>query len=115
MSGEKPEPKLLDQVRSAIRRLNYSYATEKAYPSWGKRYILFHQKRHPREMAEAEIEAFLTYLAVDKDVAPSTQNQTLAALQFLFREVLKIPLDEEILPVHAKRPKHPPDFVSGKL
>ena len=110
MSAKKP--KLLDQVRLAIRRLNYSYSTEKAYTSWAKRFILFHQKRHPAEMREPEIESFLTHLAVNENVAPSTQNQALAALQFLYQEVLKIPLDEEILPVPAKRPKHLPVVLS---
>ncbi len=106
------EPKLLDQVRSVIRRLNYSYATEKAYTSWIKRFILFHDKRHPRQMGEVEIESFLTYLAVHRQVAPSTQNQALAALQFLYQKVLHLPLDEGILPVPAKRSKHLPVVLS---
>ena len=110
--GEIIKPKLLDQVRMAVRRLNYSYATEKAYASWAKRYILFHNKRHPGEMAEPEIESFLTHLAVHKNVAPSTQNQALAALQFLYQEVLHISLEEQILPVPAKRPKHLPVVLS---
>jgi integron integrase len=111
---QNQKPKLLDQMRQAIRRLNYSFATEKAYTSWVKRYILFHDKRHPGEMAEAEIESYLTHLAVDKNVAPSTQNQALAALQFLYQEVLKIQLDEDILPVPAKRPKHLPVVLSKR-
>jgi integron integrase len=102
------QPKLLDQVRHKIRRLNYSYSTEKAYLSWIKRFILFHEKRHPREMGEVEIESYLTHLAVHRDVAPSTQNQALAALKFLYLEVLHLPLDEEILPVPAKRSKRLP-------
>ncbi|RLD00278.1 MAG: integron integrase [Chloroflexi bacterium] len=107
-------PKLLDQVRHKIRRLNYSYSTEKTYLSWIQRFILFHDKRHPREMGEVEIEEYLTHLAVDKAVAPSTQNQALAALQFLYQEVLRIELNEEILPVPAKRPKHLPVVLSRR-
>jgi len=106
------EPKLLDLVRDRIRRLNYAYSTEKSYLSWIKRFILFHDKRHPRDMGEVEIEAYLTHLAVNKKVAPSTQNQALAALQFLYQEVLRIELNEEILPVPARRPKHLPVVLS---
>lgn len=107
-------PKLLDQVRNRIRRLNYAYSTEKSYLSWIRRFILFHDKRHPRDMGEVEIEAYLTHLAVNQAVAPSTQNQALAALQFLYQEVLHIELDEEILPVPAKRPKHLPLVLSRR-
>ena len=66
--------KLLDRVRDAVRLKKYSYRTEKAYVNWAKRYILFHQKRHPEEMGRDEIEAFLTHLAVEGNVAASTQN-----------------------------------------
>lgn len=85
--------KLLDRVRDAVRLKNYSYRTEKAYVNWVKRYILFHQKRHPEEMGRDEIEAFLTHLAVEGNVAASTQNQALSALLFLYNDVLHIPLD----------------------
>jgi len=112
--GEMTEPKLLDQVRHRIRRLNYSYSTEKTYLSWIRRFILFHDKRHPRDMGEVEIETYLTHLAVDRQVAPSTQNQALAALQFLYQEVLRVELNEEILPVPAKRPKHLPVVLSRR-
>ena len=108
------KPKLLDQVRHKIRRLNYSYCTEKAYLSWIKRFILYHEKRHPCVMGEVEIEAFLTDLAINKNVAPSTQNQALAALQFLYKVVLGIELNEEILPVPAKRPKRLPVVLSRR-
>jgi len=110
--GEMTATKLLDRARNRIRRLNYSYSTEKTYLSWIKRFILFHDKRHPQEMGEVEIESYLTHLAVQKNVAPSTQNQALAALQFLYKEVLHVPLDEEILPVPARRPKHLPVVLS---
>ena len=106
--------KLLDQVRNTIRRKNYAYRTEQAYTSWIKRFILFHDKRHPQELGAVEIESFLTHLAVDKEVSPSTQNQALAALQFLYQEVLHLPLDQEILPVPAKRIKHLPVVLSQR-
>lgn len=85
--------KLLDQVRTAIRLRNYSYETEKSYVYWVKKYIFFHNVKHPSEMGADEIKAFLTYLAVDKNVAPSTQNQALCALLFLYREVLGVKID----------------------
>jgi hypothetical protein len=76
------KPKLLDQVRQAIRTRHYSYMTEKAYVGWIKRFIFFHNKRHPAEMAEAEIAQFLSGLANDSHVSASTQNQALNALSF---------------------------------
>jgi integron integrase len=82
-------PKLLDQVRDVMRRKHYSFRTEKTYSDWIKRFILFHGKRHPAEMAEPEVTAFLTSLARDGNVAASTQNQALSALLFLYKEVLK--------------------------
>ena len=106
------EKKLLDQVRETLRRKNYAYRTEESYTGWIRRFILFHGKRHPREMGAAEIESYLTYLAVEREVAPSTQNQALAALQFLYQYVLQKPLDEEILPAPAKRKKHLPVVLS---
>jgi integron integrase len=81
--------KLLDQVRDVIRRKHYSIRTEQAYCDWIKRFILFHDKRHPAEMAESEVTEFLTYLAVKENVAAATQNQALSALLFLYREVLE--------------------------
>ena len=83
------KPKLLDQVRDVIRRKHFSIRTEQTYVDWIKRYIFFHDKRHPNEMAEAEITAFLTHLARAGKVAASTQNQALSALLFLYREVLQ--------------------------
>ncbi len=82
------KPKLLDQVRQAIRTRHYSYMTEKAYVGWVKRFIFFHNKRHPAEMAEAEIAHFLSSLASDSHVSASTQNQALNALLFLYHKVL---------------------------
>jgi site-specific recombinase XerD len=77
-TNENPPKRLLDRVREAIRLKHYSMHTEQAYVDWIKRYILFHNKRHPQEMGTAEIEAFLTHLAVDQKVAASTQNQALS-------------------------------------
>ena len=98
------EPKLLDQVRDLIRLKHYSIRTEQAYLGWIRRFILFHHKRHPREMGKAEIEAFLTHLAVQENVAASTQNQAMNAILFLYRHVLKQDLDwlEDV--TRAKRP-----------
>ena len=91
-SAEAPKPKLLDEVRARIRRLNYSIRTEDTYVDWVRRFVLFHGKRHPREMGATEIEAFLTHLAVVGKVSASTQNQAKSALLFLYREVLGIDL-----------------------
>jgi len=79
----RPAKKLLDQVREVIQRKHYSHKTEKAYVAWIRRFILFHGKRHPREMGKAEIEAYLTYLAQDRKVAAATQNQAFNAILFL--------------------------------
>ena len=84
----RPKVRLLDQVRETIRRKHYSLRTEATYIDWIKRYIFFHQKRHPAEMGAPEMEQFLNYLAVKRQVAASTQNQALSALVFLYREVL---------------------------
>jgi integron integrase len=104
--------KLLDRVRHAVRLKHYSTSTEKAYVSWARRYILFHNKRHPQEMGAAEIEAFLTHLAVDGKVAASTQNQALNALLFLYREVLRIELEDSIMPTYAQRRKNLPTVLT---
>ncbi len=84
----KPK-KLLDEVRDLMRLRHYSVRTERCYCDWIKRFIHFHGRRHPREMAEAEVTAFLTHLARDGNVAASTQNQALSALLFLYKETLK--------------------------
>ncbi len=84
--------RLLDQAREATRRLHYSLRTEDAYVSSIRRFILFHGKRHPLEMGESEVVAFLTHQAVQRDVAASTQNQAVAGLLFLYRIVLGRPL-----------------------
>jgi len=88
------KPKLLDQVRYSLRQKNYSLRTEKTYIGWIKRYIIFHNKRHPKDMGEKEIGEFLTYLAVEKKVAPATQNQALNSIIYLYKHILKIDLGE---------------------
>ena len=104
--------KLLDKVRERIRLKNYSHRTEQAYTSWVKRYILFHDKRHPQHMGRVEIEAFLTHLAVDRNVSASTQNQAFSALLFLYREVFQKDLDFPVESVRAKRPKRMPTVLT---
>ena len=84
-----PTPKLLDQVRTVIRVKHFSLSTERAYVGWIRRFILFHHKRHPNEMAEAEIRQFISHLAVDARISASTQTVALSALLFLYRDVLK--------------------------
>ncbi len=84
---------LLDQVRDQIRTLHYSIRTEEAYLKWIREFIIFHGKRHPSEMGASEISRFLSYLARERNVAASTQNQALSALLFLYREVLNQPVD----------------------
>jgi len=103
-----PKPKLLDQVRQAIRTRHLSYNTEQAYVGWIKRFIFFHKKRHPKEMGELEIGQFLSSLATDAHVAASTQNQALNALLFLYKEVLgqKVGFIQGV--VRAKRPSRLP-------
>ena len=101
-------PKLLDQVRALMRMRHYSYQTEQTYLKWIRRYIGFHNIRHPVEMGAAEVEAFLSNLAVERNVAASTQNQALAALLFLYREVLSVNLPwlDKFTP--AKKSSHVP-------
>src|SRR5712692_11555072 len=89
MSGP---PKLLDRVREAVRVRHYSLRTEEAYVGWIRRFILFHQKRHPSAMGADEVNAFLSHLAVEGKVSASTQAQALSALVFLYRHVLDDPL-----------------------
>ncbi len=103
-----PPPKLLDLVRDRLRLKHYSYATEKLYVHWVKRFILFHGKRHPKDMGAEEVEAFLTHLAVEGQVAASTQNQALSALLFLYKEVLNVDLPWLENVVRAKRPQRLP-------
>ena len=105
-------PRLLDQVRDALRVWHYSLRTEASYLQWIKRFILFHKKRHPLDMGEQEITAFLTHLAVDKNVAASTQNQALSAILFLYKEVLQQELGWLENVIRAKRRVHAPEVLS---
>jgi integron integrase len=106
------KPRLLDQVREAIRLRHYSYRTEQQYVSWIRRYILFHDRRHPDTLAGPDIEAFLTYLATQRNVTASTQAQALAALLFLYKHVLNVALPWLGKVVRAKRPKRLPVVLS---
>jgi integron integrase len=91
---------------------HYSYKTEKSYVNWIKRYIFHHNKRHPQEMGSKEIEEFLTYLAVEQNVAASTQNQALHAILFLYKDVLRQELDLNVDAVRAKRSRYLPTVLS---
>jgi integron integrase len=86
------EPRLLDRVRREIRVRHYSIRTESSYVDWIRRFIIFHGKRHPKELGASEVAAFLTYLAVERQVAPSTQAQAKSAILFLYRVVLNVAL-----------------------
>lgn len=106
-------PRLLDVARETIRRRHYSYRTEETYLHWIKRFIRFSGKRHPREMGAAEVTAFLNHLAVERHVAAATQNQALAALLFLYKEVIAEPLPWLDEVVHAKRPVRRPSVLTS--
>lgn len=111
-AGGQP-PKLLDQVRERVRRLGYSSRTEQAYVGWARRFILANGVRHPRELGAPEVERFLTGLAVQGNVSASTQNQALAALLFLYRQVLGIDLPWMGDIRRAKKPERLP-LVLGR-
>jgi len=110
--GEASKPKLLDQIRQLMRLRHYSLRTEEAYVGWIRRYILFHGKRHPRDLAESDIAGFLSSLAVKGQVAASTQNQALNALLFLYKEVLRRELGFIGETVRVKRPAKLPVVLS---
>ena len=106
------KPRLLDQVRDCLRRRHYSLRTEKVYLGWIRRFILFHDKRHPAEMGAPEVTAFLSHLARHDRVAASTQNQALSSLLFLYRNVLASPLSWLDDMEHAKRPARLPTVLT---
>lgn len=108
------QPRLLDQVRHAIRTKHYSIRTEEAYVKWVKQYIFFHNKRYPSEMGENEISQFLTNLAVNGNVAASTQNQALCAILFLYKQVLKKEMGELKNLTWAKKPKKLPVVLTSE-
>ncbi|MCB1850468.1 MAG: integron integrase [Gammaproteobacteria bacterium] len=107
ITGNHPSP-FLEQVRSKIRLKHYSIRTEQAYVFWIRRFILYHGKRHPADLGESEVSSFLSHLAVDRNVAASTQNQALNALVFMYRHVLGRPLGDTIDGVRAKKPARLP-------
>src|SRR5882724_2868958 len=102
------KPKFIEQMRSFMRARRYSLRTEQAYLDWVRRFILFHAKRHPREMAETEIVAFLTHLATKRHVAASTQNQALSALLFLYQQFFERQLGRLDGALRASRPARVP-------
>ena len=106
-SAPRP-PRLIDQVIEALRSRHYSRRTEQAYVLWVKRFIRFHRMRHPKDMGEAEINVFLTHLAVDAKVSASTQNQALSALLFLYRYVFGVELGDLGDVVRARKSQHIP-------
>src|SRR5208283_4579839 len=105
-------PKLLDQLRNKFRLKRYSPKTEQQYIRWIVQYIKFHKLQHPSKLAEKDIENYLTYLAVKRRVAPSTQNIALNAILFLYKEVLKITLNGDINAIRAFRSKRLPIVLS---
>lgn len=107
-----PEPKLLDQVRQTARLKHFSLRTERAYAQWVYRFVMHNAKRHPREMGAPEIQAFLTWLAVQQNVSASTQNQALCALLFLYREVPRIELPRIEEAVRARRSQRVPTVLT---
>jgi integron integrase len=111
-SFEQRPPRLLDQVRQVLRVLHYSYRTERTYLYWIRFFILWSGKRHPREMGAAEVSAFLSYLATERDVAAATQNQALSALLFLYGRVLEVKLPWLSDLVRAKRPVRLPAVLT---
>ena len=103
--------KFLDTMREKIRVKHYSYKTEKTYIDWAERFIRFHGIRHPAEMGRAEVEAFLSHLAIEKNVSSSTQNQALHALLFMYEHVVEVKLDN-IQAIRAKKSTHVPAVLS---
>lgn len=110
--GPAAAPRLLDRVRRAARTVHLARSTEQAYVSWIRRFILFHGKQHPLTLREPAVNAFLTSLAVDRNVAASTQNQALAALLFLYDSVLHEPLDRVDGVIRARKPRRLPSVLS---
>lgn len=112
-NGFTPKPgRLMDQVRETLRFHHYAYSTEKNYVQWILRYIRFNDRRHPNEMDKAEIERFLSHLAINRNVSASNQNQALNAILFLYKQVLKSPLEADIRACRARKPKRLPTVLS---
>ena len=111
-TAQSGEPRFLDQVANACRVKHLAYRTEQSYVAWVKRFILFHNKRHPKDMGALEVRAFLTHLAVNRKVSASTQNQALNAIVFMFREVVRRDPGEFGEFCRAKRPKRLPTVLA---
>jgi len=109
--SDKP-PKLLDQVRDALRARHYSYRTEQTYLDWIRQFIRFHGTRHPLQMGAPEVQAFVTHLATSRNVAASTQNQALSAVLFLYRQVLHQDLDIPPSSLRARKSGRLPTVLS---
>jgi len=109
---EQSKPKLLDQIRQLMRLRHYSLRTEEAYVGWIRRYILFHGKRHPRELDDKHVSEFLSSLAINGHVAASTQNQVLNALLFLYKEIIQHQLGFVGNALRVKRPPKVPVVLS---
>jgi len=103
--------RLMDQVRETLRYHHYALRTEQSYVSWILRFIRFNEKQHPKDMGKEEIERFLSHLALNRDVAASTQNQALNAIIFLYKDVLDKPI-EGVLPARARKSQHVPTVMS---
>lgn len=116
-SKRKYAPKsirLMDQVREVLRFHHYAYNTEKSYVSWILQYIRFNNKRHPKDMGKSEVESFLSYLALNRGVSASTQNQAFNAIVFLYKQVLNINFDLDIRATRARKSKRLPVVLSRK-
>lgn len=108
-----PKPgRLMDQIRETLRFYHYSYSTEKSYVHWILRYIRFNNRRHPKDMGKLEIERFLSHLAINRNVSLATQNQAFNAILFLYKQVLKIPVEADIRATRASKPKRLPTVLS---
>ena len=103
--------KLLERMREKLQAQHYSYRTEQTYINWCRRFILFHEKRHPKDMGVPEVEAFITHLATRRKVAASTQTQALSAIIYLYKEILKQPLDP-VKVIRARKPKRLPTVLT---
>ena len=109
----RPQPgKLLEQVSEVMRYYHYSKRSEESYRRWIKQFILFNDKRHPSELGKPEIERFLSHLAVNRNVASSTQSQALNAIVFLYKKVLDLPIADDLAPIRSKKPVRLPVVLS---
>lgn len=109
----KPQSnRLMDQVREVLRYHHYAIRTEEAYIKWILAFIRYHNRKHPRDMGKIEIEAFLSHLAVNKNCAKSTQSQALNAIVFLYKQVLDLPVAEDLAPVRSKKQVRLPVVMS---